>query len=133
MPVAAAIAALPEAQRAIAEPLAALLLGVGGVVAAIKWNSPSFQEVRSGLFFATFQFPVKKGQPTGVGLRLVLHRDAKKPVPGGRAPASPPIAATLGELLGADRALIPLADAADFAAKEQEIAAYVRAWLGVSA
>jgi hypothetical protein len=130
MPVAAAIAALPEAQRAIAEPLAALLLGVGGVVAAIKWNSPSFQEVRSGLFFATFQFPVKKGQPTGVGLRLVLHRDAKKR---GSSPASPPIAATLGELLGADRALIPLADAADFAAKEQEIAAYVRAWLGVSA
>ncbi len=130
MPVAAAIAALPEAQRAIAEPLAALLLGVGGVVAAIKWNSPSFQEVRSGLFFATFQFPVKKGQPTGVGLRLVLHRDAKKLA---FTTASPPIAATLGELLGADRALIPLADAADFAAKEQEIAAYVRAWLGLSA
>lgn len=133
MPVAAAIAALPEAQRAIAEPLAALLLAVGpagSVVAAIKWNSPSFQEVRSGLFFATFQFPVKKGQPTGVGLRLVLHRDAKKLA---SPSASPPIAPALGELLGADRALIPLADAADFAAKRDAIAGYVRAWLGLDA
>ena len=130
MPVAAAIAALPEAQRAIAEPLAALLLGVGCVVAAIKCNSPSIQEVRNRLYSATLHISIKKGQPTGVGLRLVLHRDAKKLA---FTTASPPIAATLGELLGADRALIPLADAADFAAKEQEIAAYVRAWLGLSA
>jgi uncharacterized protein YdhG (YjbR/CyaY superfamily) len=86
------------------------------VVEEFKWNSPSFKLADH---FATINV-------RGKGLMLVLHTGAKK-----KAGAGPQVTDPAGLLQwrGKDRALVELADAADFKAKRAAVKKILAQWV----
>lgn len=114
-----------HAQRPTIEALRALILGVDRAVEeGIKWNSPSF---RTTEWFATVNLRTKtKAGRADSPVALILHLGAKK-----RGGAAPEIddPDELLEWLGADRAMLLFASAAEVRKRAPALRKVLRAWL----
>ena len=116
------LAAQSDSSRAAVEALRAIVLDAHPHVSEhLKWNSPSF--VVDGVDRATVNID------RGGALRLVLHQGAVKPEHAGEATVFAGDPLSILTWHSDIRASLPVRGVADIAARHDEIAAVVRAWL----
>ncbi len=118
--VAAFLATLEPAVRALVEDLRATILAADPAIAeGIKWKVPSF---RTSEYFATLNLRVREG----VG--LILHFGAKKNAIATTGVAIPDPASLL-HWLGKDRAAVAFRDAAQLADQRAAFTQLIREWI----
>lgn len=111
------LAGLEHPMKAAIEDLRAVLRRIPGVAEGIKWNAVSF---RTTEWFLTTNVHGTSG------LRLILHRGAKK-----RTDEMPEIPDPGGILtpLGRDRGMVAFRDAAEYKARRTALSTLIKAWL----